>query len=84
MKMIQITEKIDKMSELCEDMLMAGGKLMRCIEEMSEMSEYGERGSRYGNRYGSYDGNMRGTYGNRGDMREDEDYEMGERRRRYR
>lgn len=46
MYMIQIEEsKVEKMSELAEEMLRAGGKLMQCFDEMS--SEYGER-SRYG------------------------------------
>lgn len=35
MKVIEITEEsADKMSELAEEMLVAGGKLMRCIESM--------------------------------------------------
>jgi hypothetical protein len=43
MRVIRIEEsKVDKMSEYCEKMLKAGGKLMSCIEELSE-SGYGER-----------------------------------------
>ena len=43
MKIIRIEEsKVDKMSEYCEKMLKAGGKLMSCIEELSE-GGYGER-----------------------------------------
>lgn len=57
--MIEISEsKLDKMSELTEKMLKYGGKLMQCIEEMSESSErMGERhsgghsSSRFGERY---------------------------------
>lgn len=72
MTMIQIEEsKVEKMSGLAEKMLKYGGKLMQCIEEMSEQSE-GHMGQRewddddmdergYGNR--SYGG--RGGYGNR-------------------
>ena len=87
--MIQIEEsKLDKMSEYAEKMLKYGGKLMSCIEEMSEESGMGERGrmnyrdegrQSYG-RYGN-----RGGYGNREDD-DDEEYEhdqrMNERRRR--
>ena len=89
MMFIQIEEsKLDKMSEYAEKMLKYGGKLMSCIEEMSEESSMGERGrmnyrdegrQSYG-RYGN-----RGGYGNREDD-DDEEYEhyqrMNERRRR--
>lgn len=89
MMFIQIEEsKLDKMSEYAEKMLKYGGKLMSCIEEMSEESGMGERGrmnyrdegrQSYG-RYGN-----RGGYGNREDD-DDEEYEhyqrMNERRRR--
>lgn len=89
MYMIQIEEsKLDKMSEYAEKMLKYGGKLMSCIEEMSEEGGMGERGrmnyrdeghQSYG-RYGN-----RGGYGNREDD-DDEEYEhyqrMNERRRR--
>ena len=37
--MIQISdEKRDRMSELCEKMLQAGGRLMQCIEDMGGKS----------------------------------------------
>lgn len=37
--MIQVSdEKRDRMSELCEKMLRAGGRLMQCIEDMGEKS----------------------------------------------
>lgn len=43
MKIIKIEEgKVDKMSEYAEKMLKYGGKLMSCIEELSE-GGYGER-----------------------------------------
>ena len=60
MKVIEITEsKMEKMSGLVEDMLLAGGELMHCLTKMSD-EMYGERGgSRSGGRYG---GDM---YGNR-------------------
>lgn len=81
MSHIIITEsKKEKMSELVEDMLLTGGKLMHCLEELED-EEYGER--RYGRRDGSYmrDG---GRYGRRYDDEwNDMDY-MGERRYRRR
>jgi hypothetical protein len=87
--MIQIEEsKLDKMSEYAEKMLKYGGKLMSCIEEMSEESGMGERGrmnyrDEGRHSYGRY-GN-RGGYGNREDD-DDEEYEhyqrMNERRHR--
>ena len=88
MVMFQVTEdKKSEMSELCENMLHYGGKLMQCIENMQEpgmgMREgYGMGMRQDGGRYGMgqrYDEpmGMRG-YGMR------EDYpEMGERRDRY-
>lgn len=43
MKVVEISEKkIDKMSELVEDMLLAGGELMHCITKLSD-EMYGER-----------------------------------------
>lgn len=69
--MVEISEnKVEKMSDYAEKMLKYGGKLMQCLEELSESSmgqreydeddeeedEMGERGG-----YGS-----RGGYGNRG------------------
>ena len=88
--MIQITEdKKSEMSELCEKMLHYGGKLMSCIESMSEEGAIGERrnmgmrqdGGRYGMgmRYEDPIG-MRGGYGIRDDYYPDM---MGERRDRY-
>lgn len=87
--MIQITEdKKAEMSELCEKMLHYGGKLMQCIENMSDESGMGMRGYGMGmrqdggNRYGMgmrYDESgmgMRG-YG----MRDDHPTMMGERNR---
>ena len=75
MKVIKIEEhKVDKMSDYAEKMLKYGGKLMSCIEELSE-GGYGERddeeddweedddmGMRGGMRGGYRDG---GSYGNR-------------------
>ena len=86
--MIQIEEsKLDKMSEYAEKMLKYGGKLMSCIEEMSEESGMGERGRM---NYRDEGRQSYGRYGNRGGygMRDDEDWdemeEIGERRRRSR
>ena len=69
MYMIQIEEsKLDKMSELTEKMLKYGGKLMSCLEEMSEEGGMGQRGGQgggsYGNRYGERSGGG-GGYGSR-------------------
>jgi hypothetical protein len=92
MYMIEIDEsKVDKMSELAEKMLKYGGKLMSCIEELSEESGMGERGSygnrgpgggSMGNRYIERDGagGNRGGYGQRDDDEDDEEERMGERR----
>lgn len=84
--MIITKSKKDKMSDLVEEMLYAGGRLMTCLEELSEDdSEMGYRnnyGNRYGSRYGMRTGyGMRNGYGNR----YDDDDEMNERsyRRRY-
>lgn len=51
-KVIEITEKkLDKMSSLVEDMLLAGGELMHCISKMED-EYYGERRVSDGGRYG--------------------------------
>ena len=75
--MVEISEsKIDKLAEHAEGAIKHVGKLMQCIEELSEEGSMGERGGRYGNRY---DGGTR--YGNRYGMRDEEDWDdMGERR----
>ena len=80
--MIEIEDsKVEKMSDYAEKMLKYGGKLMQCIEEISESrggmgqrnddDEYDDMGQRggyggYGNR-GGYGGygNRGGGYGNR-------------------
>lgn len=95
MYFIEIEEgKVDKMAELAEKMLKYGGKLMSCIEELSEESGMGERGGgSSGNRgsqggggsMGSRYGEREGGYGNRGGYGErEEEWEemdqMGERR----
>lgn len=91
MYMIEIEDsKVDKMAELAEKMLKYGGKLMSCIEELSEESGMGERGGygnrgsggSMGNRYIERDGaggSRTGGYGNR-DEDWEEDEQMGERR----
>lgn len=83
MSHIIITEsKKDKMSELVEDMLLAGGKLMHCLEELEDEDGYGER--RYSRRYGMRDGGRYGMrYGMRDEDWDDMDY-MNERRYRRR
>lgn len=53
MKIIEVSEsKIDKMSGCVEEMLLIGGKLMQCLEELDSES-YGER-----NTYGMRGGHM--------------------------
>lgn len=76
--MIELSEsKADKLKEHAEKVLKYGGKLMQCLEELSEESSMGERVGRYGSRYG----NRGGDYGNRMGYREDwEDEDFGERR----
>ena len=68
MRMIQISSKKQtEMSELCEEMLHLGGKLMQCIENcsMEKDDEYGKR-TYYGRRYPDY---------NPMNMRDDEDWD---------
>lgn len=85
--MIQIEEsKLDKVSEYAEKMLKYGGKMMSCLEEMSEEAGMGHRGG-YDSRYDGM--GMRGRYNTRGGygMRESEEWddeEYGERRGRRR
>lgn len=75
--MIEIEDsKVEKMSDYAEKMLKYGGKLMQCIEEISESR--GGMGQRYedddyddgyddmGQRGGGGYGNRGGGYGNRG------------------
>lgn len=84
-KVVEITEKkVDKMSSLVEDILLAGGELMHCITKMED-DFYGERrgGGGYGNRsrYGGMTGNrMDDDYDSDDDWREMRDM-VGERRR---
>jgi len=79
MKVIKIEEhKVDKMSDYAEKMLKYGGKLMSCIEELSEGSygerdededdddDYDEMGMR--EQGGNYRGNNSGRGGYRDDM----------------
>jgi len=49
MKVIKITtKKLDKMSDIVEDMLMAGGDLMHCLEKMrDEMDDDREEDEEY-------------------------------------
>lgn len=81
MQIIEITEsKVEKMSDYAEKMLKYGGKLMQCIEELSEGEgmgrrdrerEYDDDDDRYdemGER-GGYSGSGRGGYGERRGVR---------------
>jgi hypothetical protein len=73
MRVIRIEEsKVDKMSEYCEKMLKAGGKLMSCIEELSE-GGYGERDDEDDD--GEMEG-MRGGYRGGYGMRDYDGYGM--------
>jgi len=83
--MVITKNKKDKMADLVEDMLYAGGRLMSCLEELSEDDSYdmGMRG-RYGNRYGMRDGGRYGMRDRMGMRDDDEDYDMNERRGRRR
>lgn len=78
---IKITEKKkEKMAEHAEKALKHLGKLMQCVEELGEEDGMGERYN--------YRNNMGGRYGSRmgerddWDEEDDENYPMGERRRR--
>lgn len=72
MRVIKIEEsKVDKMSDYAEKMLKYGGKLMHCIEELSD----GYMGEREDDDDEEEDFGMRGGMGNRGGR-------MGERRMR--
>lgn len=87
-RVIEITEsKVDKMSNLVEDMLLAGGELMHCLTKLSD-EMYGERGggdygNGYGNRYGSMSGERMPMRDN-GDWNEADEMRrmIGERRKR--
>lgn len=60
--MIEISEsKVEKMSDYAEKMLRYGGKLMQCIEELSEGEGMGERGGYSGSGRGM--GQRRGVRG---------------------
>lgn len=85
MAQIIITEsKRDKMADLVEDMLMAGGRLMSCLEELEEEPRMNER--RYRNGMGMRDGMGMRSGGHYSDRYGNRDYDepwMGERRMRY-
>ena len=87
--MIITKSKKDKMADLVEDMLFAGGRLMSCLEELSEDEGYnmryqGRTSMRDGGRYGNRDSyGTRSGYGNRDDEWEDEMNERRNYRRRY-
>ncbi len=76
MVMIEISEsKVEKMSELAEKMVRYGGKLMQCLEELSNGESMGERWDDdedyddMGERGGYSGGSGRGGYGNRRGVR---------------
>jgi hypothetical protein len=74
MRVIRIEEsKVDKMSDYAEKMLKYGGKIMQCLEELSD----GEMGERDDDDDEEEDFGMRGGMGMRGGR-------MGERRMRGR
>lgn len=92
MTVIEISEsKVSKMSDCVEEILNKAGEMMWMLEKLEGGSGWGERegrqgGSSYGSRYGMrsrYDNyGQREDYGMRGGYRDDEEWEMGERRRR--
>lgn len=48
MIMIEIEKsKVEKMSDLAETMLRAGGQMMRCLEDCTDDDSYNERDDRY-------------------------------------
>ena len=65
--MIEIEDsKVERMSGYAEKMLKYGGKLMQCIEELSEGSGMGQRDDGYDD-YDEYDDmGQRGGFGNPG------------------
>lgn len=66
MQIIEITEgKVEKMADYAEKMLKYGGKLMQCIEELSEGEGIGRRERGYG-----YDDDRYEEMGERGGMGE--------------
>ena len=78
-RVIEITEKkINKLSSLVEDMLLAGGELMHCISKMED-EFYGERRGSDGGRYGN---RMPMNVGMRGDDYEDRDMDDSDEMRR--
>ena len=95
MKLIEITEtKMDKLSGHIEQGLRHLGKAMQCVDEWMQEGGMGERGGMnyrenedYG-RYGRRDGGMNERYPYMGGSHimyrdhDEDDYEMGERRRR--
>lgn len=75
MRIVQITEtKVNKMAELVECMLQAGGKLMTCIEELREGEWSEDEAHEYGMRRG-----MR----NENDYYPEEDREMRREKEHY-
>lgn len=71
MKIIEVTnKKIEKLSEMCEEMLTIGGKLMSCISQLDEEHSYNER-SPYP---------KEGKYGRVPSHNEEDDYDMYYRR----
>lgn len=81
--MVEITEnKLDKMTECVEDMLLAGGELMHVLEKMRGGHGYGHRDSGRGGR--SMMGNRGGINYRDDDDDWDDDEMMAERRRRSR
>lgn len=88
MRVIEITEKKrHKMADYAEKMLRYGGKLMQCLDELDEESDMGERDDdmdyrgRMGNRQ-PMGRRMRDDMGERDDWDDDDNDDMGERRRR--
>lgn len=78
MRVIEITEsKLDKMSDLAEEMLTAVGRLMHCISELGEESGLNMR-------MGDGDYRSMSTMRRRHERDDYDGDDFGERRRRYR
>lgn len=70
MKIIEISDKkLDKMTECVEDMLLIGGKLMQCLNELDGEHygerNYGMRGGRMGYRDDEWEEMPTSRYGER-------------------
>ena len=83
MRVVEISEnKLNKMADITEDVLMSMGQLMSCISRLSDEMFGERRGDNMTDRYMRNSG-MYNRYGNMGDHNGDREFEnmMNERRR---